>query len=492
MEAIPPTAISHYIYYQDKKDHTWIKEMINKYNYKFNNHDISTIVDNLKFFDDNIFFVPRQIYNLCFHDDYIQKYCLDNTLLKNFIKINKIKINYKNILTKASKFSTFCQVDSHKVMNIFRNSVKIVDILYGINDEITEYIFESYFKDTYKYANFIDIKLNVTINIFIDVLQYLRKINLNLKSNNFYEFIDYLLKNKIKIKSHSKELLEDIICRTLTYNISHDSEECKYCDTNNTILKLIEKFCEKDILEMKGLIKRHYNCTHLSFDEHSNNISELQTIAINILKDKLLELFEFESNEESIYLKIRLDQKIDDFTNINMKEYVKYLCINKNMTQIKYILENKILVLTEDIKSTLIYHLYNFDDDEILEILEIFNNYGLQIDAKIIRYLYDVDIGIKKITPFTEKIKKELEKYPVKRFKIENTNLESDHLYLFDYVKFMFNEKNIQEEYFISLANEDTRVFEHLVEKYNYKPLVQDICDVKNNKFKHALLLRFY
>ena len=467
--AIPSTVINLYARYQDKKNYTWIREMINKYNYKFSGSEIDQIYYDLNFFDEDIIWAPRQFYNVLYHDDYVEKYCIDKTPLKNFIKKNKIKTNYKNIIAKASKLSTPSHVYSHGAENIFRNAVKIVNVLYGINDEITEYIFESYFKGTYQEAKFTDIKLNVTIDIFINVLQYLRETNLkNLESNNFYEFVDYLLKNKIKIKSHSKELLEDIIHKTL---VDYSQHHMKKIITN-----LIEQYCEIDRLEITKI---------------QNNYNELRHTAINLLKNKLLELFEFDSNNESIYLKIRLDQNIDDFTNVDMKEYIKYLCINQNINQIKYILENKILILTEDIKSTLIYYLYNFGDDELIKILEIFNNYGLQLDAKIIRYLYDVDIGIKNVTSFTEKIKNELEKYPVKRIKNEVTLLETDHIYLYDYVKFMYNEKNIPEEYFISLANKDTRVFEHLVEKYNYKPLIQEICDVENKNFKHALLLRF-
>lgn len=508
--SIPPDIIKKYCKYQDTNDYTWIKFMINKYKYEFSIDEKHIICKYLNFFDDNIIFCTDQIYNLCFHDDYVNKYCSDINLLKDFIKKHKIRLSPKKIIDKVISSDS-------KMKFVFDNSVRIIEKLYGIDNKITKYIFESYFKNTCKHYFFTNVKLNITDLIFLDICGALENVKCKYSnyrrqyhSNSMYEFMNYFLTQKIKIQSSQpKELINNIIYNML-YNSKNDLvSRCNKCPMGyyNSLLTLANIHCGTNILTSNIVYKNsNANCNHYYFnngdnssdddidDDRWNEIEQYQLIIINTLIDKIMELFEFNPNIISNIkeLKIRLNHEIDDLTDVNMQEYIKYLCINKNLNKIKYILDNKILILTEDIKSTIIYHLYNFDDNELLKVLELFSNYGLIIDGKIINYLYNINIKINTPTTLGNTINTEFKKYPKKLFKFKSTKIIKNHLYLLRFEQFSINAKNIPNDYYVSLGNNDTRVFEYLVEKYNYKPTVQEICDMNNNKFKHALLLRFY
>lgn len=63
-----------------------------------------------------------------------------------------------------------------------------------------------------------------------------------------------------------------------------------------------------------------------------------------------------------------------------------------------------------------------------------------------------------------------------------------------DLNEFKINEDidNLKEYYYISLLNKNIEIFEYLIEKYNYKPKINDILKYTVGQKQKLLIVRFY
>ena len=556
LKEIPKNILSKSFKIIDQCDHTrfnkkifnWVDEMIYKYNYKFTEKELNILKkkgyynqkDNScnnfidSFFNEKMIdnYTPEKIKEIIISKKYkININSLINKLLDNQMNntkskalililqtfefpediLNNLLLTYfQNLRTKLSYNERYIYeynfIDEIMKKKFYIHEETLIKLLYdSVNTTV-------YFK------HIIILKILFSGNFKLDkfsipIYNYILHIcYTNIHDNNYTYF--ECSKNKCRITApyYAMHLYYKFICKDSNESFIENLKEKYNIDVTKPRYKAT---CDDKMCKYKISICDVY--TVLFCGE----------IATYITKNLGL------VNKQLILQNIKRNYVINDtlISEINPEIGMKYACIYNDVDLIKYYLQNKIIIPT--IKHFI--YLY-YVSKPAIESINLLCSYGLILDkntADIMlycsedRYFNGVYIqSAKKYNQLNEKIiteykltthintqtdqnydallKQELENnnydrtYPYAHNKQLTIN-DSAHgfLFVYTYEEILYYEQKIDitkyKNYFeLSLNNKDFRVFEYLVEKYNYIPTIFSIMKVVDFCRRYLLMRLFY
>lgn len=519
------------------QDLTWYKIMIEKYKYDFTDAQKDKIMY-YGYYDDDI---KSTFWNMFAHTDILKKYLDDYSSLKSILTKHKIKLSKSAIVQNTislSKNSPYRNI-------IIDNAVLTIQKLYDVES------IDQFFKQcrARKLKWYPISKYSIKDKTFMYLYKSLNYSTGSLYTESFLEYI-YCLSNKIKIDMN-KYLFLNIVKDMLNKLLQRNSAKCNLCNKYYSINYCINIFFSTlnnmSIDEKRKIIESKYSCVLtpackcdipvgyicdgiftkyeddyevddyevVNYEIEKKNQTKIiknnKENTIKILTQELLDKFELSDDKINHYIINSSLFSIDHLSSLDHNICMKYACISNNKKLITYFLDNKLILPNIE------HILFSFNTKVNIETLQTFYKYGLCFDKKLMYFLYFVDAFqyVPPKTEFDNFIRLKAQEFDFDEQIIqfnENKNYSNSrrnaHIYGNDYThnikifdmkyniflmeEYLYNIKELKQYYYISINNEDFRVFEHLVDKYNYEPTFFEVISTENKIRMYNLLWRFY